>query len=150
MPNRPPRLDRLFPTHTEPLYFVTFNTHGRAALLATPAVHERFIAFAREAERRGIAVGRYVILPDHLHLFVRGGSDFVLAEWVRMLRRGLSSAITAPLPHWQEGFFDHLVRHDESYAAKWEYVRQNPVRAGLSATPEAWPCQGEIVLIDRA
>ena len=31
----------------------------------------------------------------------------------------------------QEGFFDHLLRSYESYAQKWEYVRENPVRAGL-------------------
>jgi len=66
-----------------------------------------------------------------------------------MLRRCLSQAITAPLPHWQEGFFDHLLRSDESHAEKWEYVRQNPVRAGLCHQPEEWPYQGEIVLIDR-
>ncbi|MDR3405276.1 MAG: transposase [Chthoniobacter sp.] len=150
MPNRPPRLDLLHQTHAEPLFFVTFNTRARAAILATPAVHQRFITFAREAERRNIAVGRYVIMPDHIHLFVRGGPDFNLASWVRMLRRCLSEAITAPPPHWQEGFFDHLLRHDESYTQKWEYVRQNPVRAALSPTPEQWPHQGEIVLIDRA
>ncbi len=48
------------------------------------------------------------------------------------------------------GFFDHLLRNDESYAQKWEYVRQNSVRAGLVESPEDWPYQGEIVYIDRA
>jgi hypothetical protein len=48
-------------------------------------------------------------------------------------------------PRWQEGFFDHVLRSAESYAQKWEYVRMNPVRAGLCASPEQWPYQGEIV-----
>jgi putative transposase len=48
-------------------------------------------------------------------------------------------------PHWQEGFFDHVLRSGESYAQKWSYVRMNPVRAGLTAAPEEWPFQGEIV-----
>lgn len=39
---------------------------------------------------------------------------------------------------------------NESYAEKWEYVRQNPVRAKLVSAPEDWPFCGEIVLIDRA
>jgi len=51
---------------------------------------------------------------------------------------------------WQPGFFDHLLRNDESYAQKWEYVRQNPVRAGLVKFTEDWPYQGEVVRIDRA
>jgi hypothetical protein len=50
---------------------------------------------------------------------------------------------------WQPGFFDHLLRNDESYARKWEYVRENPVRAGLVAERDQWPHQGEIVVIDR-
>jgi REP element-mobilizing transposase RayT len=149
MPNRPPRLDIYHQQYAQPLFFITFNTHRRAKLLATTALHERFVAFAREAERRDIAVGRYVIMPDHLHLFVRGGQELVLEKWVGMLRRCLSQAIVAPRPHWQEGFFDHLLRHDESSGEKWEYIRHNPVRAGLCDGPDDWPYQGEIVLIDR-
>ena len=56
---------------------------------------------------------------------------FLLAQWIRMMKRSLSKAIPVERPHWQAGFFDHLIRHRESYVEKWEYVRQNPVRAGL-------------------
>ncbi len=45
---------------------------------------------------------------------------------------------------WQEGFFDHVLRGGESYGEKWEYVRMNPVRAGLTVRPEDWPYAGEI------
>ena len=50
---------------------------------------------------------------------------------------------------WQRRFFDHVLRSDESYAQKWNYVRENPVRAGLVAKAEDWPYAGEIILIDR-
>jgi REP element-mobilizing transposase RayT len=49
--------------------------------------------FAHEGEARGIGVGPYVIMPDHVHLFVRGSLDFSLRQWVRMLKRVLSKAI---------------------------------------------------------
>lgn len=45
---------------------------------------------------------------------------------------------------WQDGFFDHLLRSGESYSEKWNYVRMNPVRAGLVERPEDWPFAGEI------
>ena len=45
---------------------------------------------------------------------------------------------------WQEEFFDHVLRSDETYSQKWDYVRENPVRAGLVARVEDWPWQGEI------
>jgi putative transposase len=88
------------------------------------------------------------MMPDHVHLFAGGHYDFVLDQWVRALKRTLSTAISATRPHWQSGFFDHLIRHGESYSAKWEYVYQNPVRAGLVQQPESWPFQGEIELIE--
>ena len=59
MPNRPPRLDRVFQRYDPPLYFVTFNTHKRQTLLANAHVHAALIRFAQEDEVRGIGVGRY-------------------------------------------------------------------------------------------
>ena len=106
------------------------------------------IRFAHVGEKRGIWLGRYVIMPDHVHLFVRGNPDFSLKQWVRMLKRDLSSAIPVMPPHWQSGFFDHVIRHGESYAEKWEYVRQNPVRAALVANADDWHWQGEIVRLE--
>jgi putative transposase len=47
------------------------------------------------------------------------------------------------------GFFDHLLRSDESYAAKWDHVCENPVRAALVSSPDDWTYQGEVVPIDR-
>ena len=147
MPDRPPRLE-VFQKYDPPLYFVTFNTYHRKRLLANGRVHARFVRFAQLGEKRGIAVGRYVVMPDHVHLFARGGHDFSLTQWMRLFKRNLSKVISVPPPHWQKGFFDHLIRHSESYAEKWEYVCQNPVRAGLVERCEEWPWQGEIVRIE--
>jgi len=68
------------------------------------------------------------------------------------LKRAISVALgaTKKRPLWQPGFFDHVLRSDESYSQKWEYVRENPVRAGLVRRIDEWPYQGELVVIDRA
>src|SRR5713226_5759675 len=149
MPNRPPRLEP-FQKYDPPLYFITFNTHHRRKLLANRTVHEQFVSFAKAAFDRGIAVGRYVIMPDHIHFFVCGDEDFLLVQWIRVLKRTLSQAISAARPHWQKGFFDHLIRHSESYSEKWDYVWQNPVRAGLVREADDWPRQGEIERIEAS
>ena len=38
---------------------------------------------------------------------------------------------------WQRNFFDHRLRSYESEKA--DYIRQNPVRAGLILPDETWP-----------
>jgi hypothetical protein len=32
----------------------------------------------------------------------------------------------------------------ESYSQKWDYLKENPVRAGLVKKSDDWPFQGEI------
>ena len=41
-------------------------------------------------------------------------------------------------------YFDHVLRSDESYSEKWDYVRENPVRAGLVRSANDWPYFGSI------
>jgi putative transposase len=152
-PRRPPRLGRFFDT-TRRFYFVTFNTYKRRSFLVQPEVHETFCIFCSKAQQHNVAVGRYVIMPDHVHLFVAFPADGIaLPNWVQSLRTVIGKRLLDlgfEKPHWQEGFFDHLLRSYESYAQKWEYVRMNPVRAQLCQTAEAWPYQGEIVPIPFA
>jgi len=142
---------------------VTFNTHGRASLLAMPGVHSAFVKYCRLAADFRIGVGRYVLMPDHVHLFVRFGigCTTTLGMWIKGLKRELDSVLRFNhhepariagqklCSFWQSGFHDHVLRSDESYGEKWEYVFQNPVRAGLVARAEDWPYAGEIVRIDR-
>ena len=135
-----------------PVWYVTFNAANRERWIACSPVHDAFNRFTfRAREEHQISVGKYVLMPDHVHLFV-SGFDLDLGGWVGLLKQMLAKA--APREgqgarRWQEGFFDHLLRSDESYRQKWEYVRDNPVRDGLADRWEDWPFQGEIVPIER-
>lgn len=147
---KPPRLDRVFQKYDLPLYFVTLWTNGRRKVLANDTVHCAVSGYGREGEQRGIALGRYVLMPDHLHLFVAGNIDFDLGLWVRWLKRVVAAAVAGGRTNLrQRGFFDHLVRNSESCSEKWNYVYQNPVRAGLVRIADQWPYQGEIAAIDH-
>jgi len=152
--HRPPRLSIIHQTPFPPLYYITFCTHRKRHILANQEVHNAFQEYSNKARlEHGVAVGRYVIMPDHIHLFVRGHYGFRLSYWIRGLRRAISDVLkTAGQTDtvWQEGFFDHALRSSESYSKKWDYVWKNPVRKGLVKEPDDWPYSGEIVRIDRA
>jgi putative transposase len=144
---KPRRLGWVFQKYEPPIYFVTFCTHNRRKLLANARVHAVIVHYGNCGAEHGCALGGYVIMPDHVHLFVRGTIDFVLADWVRGLKRVVAAAVSGGRGIWQRGFFDHVIRNSESYSEKWNYVRENPVRAGLVANADEWPFQGEIVVI---
>ncbi len=106
------------------------------------------MTFARQAAERHVFVGRYVLMPDHAHFFAAFAPDSPsLSRWMKSWKNALSKTLRrlgVRAPHWQKGFFDHVMRSAESYKQKWCYVRENPVRAGLAKRWEDWPYQGEI------
>ncbi len=152
MPKRRPyrHLAHLDALHAQPLILLTVVTHERRRLLATPFAHHLLRGlWQRSAERNHWLVGDYVLMPDHVHLFVRPAADaHALASWVKMWKSVSARAWIADgqarAPVWQQEYFDRFVRSDESYAQKWEYVRNNPVRAGLVSVADPWPFMGRI------
>ena len=77
-----------------------------------------------------------LLMPDHLHALILFPQEaemrVVVSEWKKFSARTMHI-------RWQRDFFDHRLRGEESARAKEEYIRQNPVRAGLAETPEDWP-----------
>jgi REP element-mobilizing transposase RayT len=137
----PHRLEWLFTEN--PIYFLTACTYDRRRILDRPAVHETLIHFGLRAPRHGVWVGRYVIMPDHIHLFAGFGPESIsLSARMKSLKNRISKTLknaTFVAPHWQKGFFDHVIRSGESYEQKWLYVRNNRLRAGLVQSAEDWP-----------
>lgn len=115
-------------------------------ILARTDIHAVFVDFCHNAGTRGMHVGRYVLMPDHIHLFVRSEIEGLsLSEWVKSLKNTLSKAWRTAGeagPYWQKGFFDHVLRSEDSYEQKWSYVVANPVRAGLVNAADDWHYQG--------
>lgn len=144
------RLDVILEANRAPLFLVTCCMARRARVLT----RDEIVAILREAWQdaatvHGWLVGRYVVMPDHVHFFSAPRSEtgkdlsaFVggWKQWTgrRIRERGV------PRFRWQREFFDHLLRSSESYEEKWEYVRANAVRAGLVEDPDQWRYQGEI------
>jgi putative transposase len=117
-------------------------------LLASESVHEKLKQYAQAGPDFGAWLGAYILMPDHLHLFVViDDGNLSLARWMKALKGTLSAALRESKqeqPFWQKGFFDHVLRGAESYSAKWHYVRENAVRAGLVNAWQEWPYLGEI------
>ena len=117
-----PRLQEIFQRYDTPVFCVTICPLHRRKFSDLKKVKHAFDGYAARAKDFNVTVGRYVIMPDHIHFFVCGDEQFRLEEWVKGLKRAISAAFseTERRALWQPGFFDHLLRSDESYSAKWE------------------------------
>ena len=132
--------------HRPVIVFVTVCAKDRKPILANPQAHAVLTDSWRAAEFWN--VGRYVIMPDHLHLFCAPAEleASPLMKWVRFWKSHAARSWPRPneAPVWQRHFWDTQLRRSESYTEKWSYVEQNPVRAGLVARAEDWPFKGEL------
>ena len=81
----------------------------------------------------------FLLMPDHLHALLSFGRDKSMSEVIKGWKR-FHKRVNRVM--WQEGYFDHRLRADERgtrLSAKLNYIRQNPVAAGLCARAEDWP-----------
>jgi len=123
------------------IVFVTVNAEHRAAWIAQPNVHQLLLEVWREAQ--AWLVGYYLLMPDHLHLFVAPHNlDIPLNRWMTYWKRLFTQKAANAQWRWQSLHWDTRLRRSESYAEKWGYIRENPMRKGLVTKPEDWPYQG--------
>jgi len=134
-----------FPNQTI-LQFVTVCVSKRRLLLARPEIVALRLESWRRADRW--LVGRWVVMPDHLHFFCAPGifPPAPLKSWMQFWRNDCTRRWPYPneKPIWQPDFFDRQLRGGESYTQKWLYLWENPIKEGLVKTPEDWPYQGEL------
>jgi PncC family amidohydrolase len=142
-PSAPPRRNLVSPDvplgvrADEAVFFVTICTQPRGVnQLCQPGLAERVLESVAYRHQRGDWWAHYVLLmPDHCHALLSfpGNQtlEAVVREWKKYVARELGI-------QWQRDFFEHRLRGDESLRDKQEYIRQNPVRAGLVSRPEDW------------
>ena len=140
----PERLHHRMPHWIEPgaLFHVriALDREKEQKALTDPPLAQRILDSARfyEAKARW-HITLFLLMPDHLHALLSFERDQSMSEVIRDWKR-----FHARTHHvfWQDGYFDHRLRADERGAqlsAKMNYIRQNPVAAGLCATAEDWP-----------
>jgi putative transposase len=133
----------------KPVYFLTACTNQRRPILTNPRVPDLLIESWRASEKiNGWVIGRYVVMPDHVHFFAQQMTDAktlnaFIRDWKRWTAGEIRRVSRLEAPIGQSEFFDHVLRSAKSYEEKWIYVRENPVRAGLVTQAEAWPHAGE-------
>jgi len=123
--------------------FLTVCTQDRARWLAQTSVQRSLHDIWKHTATAWL-VCDFLLMPDHLHLFCAPGDlEVGIERWVAFWKNHLAKALPQ-VGTFQRGGFHHRLRTDESYSQKWQYVRENPVRAGLVKHPEDWPYQGRV------
>ena len=100
------------------------------------------------SEQYTFAVFAYCQMPDHLHLVLEGktdDSDFLEFMSIFKQRSSFDWKQQTRTRLWQDSFYDHVLRDSESTRKVVRYVLENPVRAGLVASPSDYEHSGSFV-----
>jgi putative transposase len=140
----PERLHHSVPHWVEPgaLFHVRIRVDREKAQMALthPPLAQSILDSAKFYEARmRWHITLFLLMPDHLHALLSFAHDKsmseVIKDWKRFHKR-TNHVI------WQENYFDHRLRADErgiQLSAKMNYIRQNPMAAGLCTRAEDWP-----------
>ena len=114
-------------------YFVSTQTAQRQPFFR----HERWAVLLAETilhySQQEFALHAYVIMPDHLHILLV--PNRTLEKAVQLIKGGFSFRAKRSFEWnfdiWQQGFADHRIRDEEDWQRHLEYIRRNPLKAGL-------------------
>lgn len=86
-----------------------------------------------EKKYGAVRLDKYVVMPDHVHLLVtilpvKSGRPMG-APTVYNIVNQLKGYVTkrVGLSVWQKLYYDHIIRDEEDFNIKWEYIENNPV-----------------------
>jgi putative transposase len=114
------------------------------AMFKTPA---QFIHVAEKIEcyriRDRASIHAYVIMPNHFHLLISIPEGNSISTFMRDLKKRIAYEYFENLgivhrPFWQSRFDDLLIYTEEQYRIKFNYIHNNPVKAGLVQNMEDW------------
>ena len=119
-------------------YFLTLGTLRRApAFRDANVVGPVLEQLLRTANDCSFAVLAYCFMPDHLHMLVEGATETAyLRAFIKRFRQRatIAAAPVVDASLWQDGYFERVLRTEDSVLDVIGYIVQNPVRAGGMAT----------------
>jgi putative transposase len=127
-------------------YFLTFCTFQRTQLFVhSNIVDECVQEFLRASASHDFELTAYCLMPDHVHMLVEGtAEDSHLPTFASLAKQfsGYRCRHRVEKRLWQDGYYDHVLRDDESTAKVARYLLENPVRAKLAASVYDYPFIG--------
>ena len=116
--------------------------HGRR-WLSDPRVARRLVEAIQtgESQKQFYELEAWAVMPNHVHLLILPHVTLPqITHWIkgRTAREANLLLGRTGEPFWQDESFDHWVRNEKEFHRIVAYIEENPVSAGLAATPEDW------------
>ena len=128
-------------------YHVTSRTNDKVRVFECNVGRKTMLLTLKDAkEKYRFTLHNFCIMPTHIHLLITPASGTSLSrimQWIKTHSAKRWNSIHGSRDHlWGERFFARPVRDLYEYYHVHNYIDQNPVKAGLSHTPQYWKASG--------
>lgn len=145
------------------IHFVTTSCHGRLPLFNSDKVRTIFVqSVIKVRNKYRFKLFGYVIMPEHVHLLIRGRNDKTVSDIMReikqtcgyhalqslkvqrrnstleKLKRKIGGRKEQRYRFWKPRFYDFNVYSVKKFKEKLDYCHKNPVTRGLVNDPSEW------------
>jgi len=138
---------RIFRNHlpqwrlTDAVYFITWDLLPRHGELS--AAERSFVASTLRHFHRGrYHIYSYVVMNDHVHVLVRPLGQYemskVLQGWKSYTANQLQRRFRRKGSLWQKDSYTHIIRDEEDFITKAEYILTNPQRRWPETADYGW------------
>ena len=84
----------------------------------------------------------WCIMPNHVHVLIKMLPDYSLSDILFAWRSFSAHTINKRLHRkgqvWMSEYFDRYIRNQEHFLKAYNYILNNPVKAGLATEPTLW------------
>ncbi|MGH8247122.1 MAG: REP-associated tyrosine transposase [Gammaproteobacteria bacterium] len=138
---KPPRDRSLTDSRT---YFISAGTWEGRSVFQSERLAPLFLDMLFQYRGSGkFLLHEFVVMPTHIHLLLTAPPETTLERAMQFIKGGFSHRAGEEVGRnkeiWQRGYVDHRIRDATDYVRHVEYIRQNPVRAGMVQSPELYP-----------
>jgi len=117
-------------------YFLTTSTLDRRPILSNAEVAKVLFDTFDWLEAQGrIKWLCIMVMPDHIHAVIQLGREQTLPKIIQSFKnftaRQINKLLNRHSSLWQDGYYDHGIRKDESLNEIIRYCYENPVRRRL-------------------
>ena len=96
-------------------------------------VREYLFDYLVEQHKKIYELIAFCIMPNHIHLLFR--QILPLDETMKKLKGATAKRINEIIGRsgklWESGYFDRLIRDERHFNLTYEYIKNNPIKAGI-------------------
>lgn len=127
----------------ETLYHVYNRGNGKQNIFLEDADYKFYLnRLERYLKKHKVSLICYILMPNHLHLVIKQETDVPIYKFISSLHTSYSMYFNKKYNHtghlFQDRFKQVIIESDEQLLYLTRYIHQNPIKAGLTNSIDAY------------